>query len=171
MKQQELIAALVKDLMERTSWPANGLPPESSSFQTTHADLRIVADNTKNPAPPRLNVCHRWCDTKIHYVYDPAAPEKASFYCASRLCYDQGNSFRHWDVDEIQRSQEVSLQRIFYTVLLENPEDLKEWPDRLVDKTDGQKVFLGIRPTTKEEMCEKRVKRLLEIRRAAPRAF
>lgn len=133
--------------------------PKESRFDVLWDDFMIAAkEQDRDFSKRRIEVQTVSCDSRLNFSLDEQDPVMSRFTCMNPYCSHQ------WKLHEIRDMKPGERRLLFATVLLEDYEGRNVWPEKLCDKTEGNKLFSSIRPATREEIIESRVKRLISIR-------
>ncbi len=164
MKDAE-IDALVKELMSRTTWYAAGLPC-ASTFHVAPKDLKIIQpyfgwdyDGTQ-----LIAVRHRNCRGEVKFDLNEQDPIMSEYSCDGLAQDGWTYCDWTWKAVDVAKMSHTDLQHHFYTELLEDANDLVDWPIKLCEIDNGAIRYSSTRPCTKEEILRTRVKRLLTVR-------
>lgn len=156
MKKADLIKQMVADLESRTIWPTDGSLPGASVFKTTSMDLYAVKSGE---GTFRIGVWHKSCGGSISYSLYGSNGHK--FMCNGY----KGEDWCDFELHENDAFRSEPIEGVLYTELIENVDDLAQWPVRLQDETGFRgMIFTTVKPISKEEVLTRRIERLLQIR-------
>lgn len=154
---QSELEALTKSIDFRTGWPVDGTAPVETSFNAQVVDLRLLPAEQALPEEKiRFRVHCREHMAALEYREDTVDPINSYIDC------------RHWDckhkffIRDLPTLTDAQVDGLCYTSLIEDED--KSWPLKIVDQTDGKRLFGAIRPCSREELVVARIKRMFTIR-------
>lgn len=158
----------MSQLSKWTTWPNSG-QPAASVFLTGHNDLKVIksyGEQYDEDIKHLIAVRHSGCRGEIRYDPNEQDPIMSEYVCCG---YGDDGLYctQSWPLTAIQAMDEIALRSHFYTELIENADDLGEWPIKLCEVTNGAIRYSTTRPLTKAELLASRARRILEIREKA----
>lgn len=148
------------ELMTRTKFPSEtGEQPGASTFQTLPVDLALIKGHSaENRSSWGLEVYHRDCGRRVDFRLNERDPILSNYICNDYSCPGS------WDLRDLLKMTVLEIQKTFYTLLIEDDDDLDDRPIKLIEIDNGRQRYSSTRPCTNRELMESRVKRLVAIR-------